>query len=1348
MRFVRIMPGETATDRTLQYSVTTCVQHGIYDYPVGPGIQFDIKTWDKCPKEAKTKDQKDRMCSQKRTIRRQTNEDGCLTWFGFLSHKYYHKEVLQEKLADVTFVGMHPLNSKEYEVSEDYKAFKNQYNKPFSYYMNPWDEKWTFGWDRPDMPQGYAEEIEELKETAPASKLFIADFKYETMGFRYEIDKFMNLIVKKAVLLKVYPMVLKYNSIILGRNGTEPLRDGIYLMKVGLQKDYLDPAAKGRKVYDVNAPSWDPMGNPIGEEEGRASMPVLVDADEEEFTCRDEPEKGETSKLKEGCKQYISIQKKLVRVMSGVIVTPIEMTVEDLRLMRIRNQFFIQLQTIDENILRLATLLDASIDDLENLADIEKKYEEAFRNLDDLKALDIEEEELQALIDNFDSETESAAARDRLMAKMDELQLSRKDMSQQLFASLGYPVPENGVIDVESDEFKRRSEEIKKKISELNFYRSKGFLERDRYARGAQLAYRNNKRQIINQILNNYGSRAESLINKPTSDWLEYIAEVNSDERTEEQVQNYVEALEADPLQKYFYLSSGSEEDPSGALNVLLYHRWQNAKSMAANDNLNPDQVNLLRAADFTEISLKPSFNLDILLNDGLEEHESGLPSRTFVGPLTFVLNTNGSALRPTDSMGETHCSNAPCSENDSVNFTAILDNHEAELRQGIVKQPEPHPGAPSSVEKLPEYKDWSPTVFGLKFDEKTQDYFMVDDPIYMDADSLNKKNEDNAYYGSLKKYANKTFDSDPESGRTGLIDDKRKLDEQYPRDMTRKANLTSYLLTLGLKHYSIYDEPKSRLKQEINSTCLDRAVGEKAIEQCFEDYPRTDLSVSEDELMSLLNERKGPLPEFKQTLKVFGIEADMTAHHDEAIERYWPTYINNKGEEESSWLDKKSSTHRPFIGEKKQISRKDLRRLIRWGFYKREKDLSDKDRQNIAKETKMYPEDGEIRPIDKDEAQLFTHRMCFALAQSFFSKEYFEKEAPKRWLVPNTYDHKENYDHQIVNQLELKCHAFADAFFRGAKIDGIDMTKYRFPPVVFEQKARVFKTSGKYVYRGGKSLNINIQASFSVDNSNSFSAARQVSWNPLGVVKEMFSTIVGGLGFSASHSSTTSHAIRESNGSGVSSGTFLVGQEATFVVELSEYERCTVARLNAKMLELFIKEQKNHWLKDGFDPETDINTNGFMICEGRVIEDNLPVNERFYYFTQHFTEGDMLDTAALHNHPWLLQMRGERDFQAFTAGIGHRRVKYIEDGVIKAFWNKITSDAEAMNWIGDPNTNVVPSMQLLDQDTEVRWPLESLGETYFNTLPTFPGLYTFPTHGIEPDWPYRRNNPSEALSD
>ena len=574
---------------------------------------------------------------------------------------------------------------------------------------------------------------------------------------------------------------------------------------------------------------------------------------------------------------------------------------------------------------------------------------------------------------------------------------------------------------------------------------------------------------------------------------------------------------------------------------------------------------------------------------------------------------------------------------------------------------------------------------------------------------------------------------------------------------MARKSQLPAYLRTLGLRYMSLSEnqDDQTLLKREINyPTCLETAVTDEAISGCFEPAEFADLKISAEKLFELLNQRKSKHGDYifnQDKLGGGNNNADFNPY------AYWPLDISSMSVLANSLMIdplnanniglvgkgpelrgvRMANNERPFTGESKSITKDDLKRLVRWGIEKRARDLTPREKQKVESDPENNP-----LPLTGQESRLLFHRMCYALTQVYFSDNYFARPVTQKWFRTN--DSVENANNEILRLLEQECHIATDKLYSPPPKDIESYTVY--PPVVFERKVRVYETSGRYVYRGGKSLNLNIQASFSFDNSRSFQNNRQVGWSPINFVKDTFNTIVGTFGLSSSFTFSHQDSIRKSNGAGVASGTFLVGQESSFTVELSKYERCLVARFHPKLLSSVFRQQEKRWLKPGFNQDTDEDINGFMFCEGKVIEENLPVNERYYYFTQHFTEGDMLDTADLHNHPWLLQLRGERDFQAFTAGVGALEVNYIDDTTLQATAKSGQTDMGFMEMVSRQSSNVKHSMKILDQDEDVRWPLESLGETYFNTLPTFPGLYTFPKSEGGPDWPYKSSDPAEAI--
>ena len=114
----------------------------------------------------------------------------------------------------------------------------------------------------------------------------------------------------------------------------------------------------------------------------------------------------------------------------------------------------------------------------------------------------------------------------------------------------------------------------------------------------------------------------------------------------------------------------------------------------------------------------------------------------------------------------------------------------------------------------------------------------------------------------------------------------------------------------------------------------------------------------------------------------------------------------------------------------------------------------------------------------------------------------------------------------------------------------------------------------------------------------------------------------------------------------------------------------------------------------------------GFMVCEGATRSNNQPrrVEEMYFYFTQHFTEGDMLDQADLYNHPWLLGMRGMRDFVTFVNKIRAQELVGL-DGFLSGVSGGTPPRAKA-------------------------WALDQMSQVYKNTLPSFPGFYSVPDTG------------------
>jgi hypothetical protein len=1300
IRFVRIMPGESATDRTLQYRVESCVQHGLYGNRVGRGLQFEVITEDQ---------------GRQHRMVRQTNEAGCLMWFGFLSHKYYRKEVLQEKHATIRYLGSRSqVNERgEREAVDETGEMVNRYERRFTYYMNPWDEKFTFGWDEPDMPDGYVQEIRELQNTAPVSKLFIADFRYQTMGFRYEIDRFLRLKVKKAILFQTYPYVLKYNSIVEGRQRTEKLRDGIYLMKVALHKYYLDPAARGVLIYDENnedpfnyaeedpfSPNiaddpnfvererqgtydlFDEIYGPSFESGGRSPRPRMTDANGRDVDYRTNFRLLDDNDLGESKKEYISHQTKLVRVQGGQIITPIEFDMHDLRLMRIRNQFLIQLETIDERVLRQATFIDATLNDMNQQGNIEQRFAEIFSEMDEIER--IEDAMIQTRLDEYDSARERQEAEERLR----QLNITLEEARERINRIFGLDQFEEG-----SEAYQAHIQAIEQRLGYLREYR-----ERVQEVDGLNYEnmFRNQKRSLINSIMRRLGQDNRQSVDRT-------IREQSRESRV---------AVEEDPFLRYMFMDNYISG--TSALNSLVDYRAQRAEEMG--DPSFAVDLRTLQLADFTETPLTASFDFDMLRNDGEHNHrlaeddgKSGLPSRTFVGPLTFVFNTNGSALRPTDILNERVCPTAFC-----------------ETPQRLIHDL----GVPPS-----------PVERAAELDEQGNFLDLGSEPIYSMGESVNKDYENNEYYGYLKIYAGVKVDD--------LIAREQQIRELDYRRMEQGSQIINFVSTFDLKYTLLNDSnPRSHLKS-INHECAENIEIDR-LQECFTPITSGPQILTRDRLLSQLNEREPVLSQ------------DLFPNVNSRRERHNATYYN----------------------------------LL-------EGDITANDIESLMARGWANPE------MSPDLARKFMHRMCYVLTQNLLKENYLRgapvanspAQDPYAALVYDA-ELEQRYrnqsrlvdNHDLLQNIEERCHRYVGRIYnyypdrdswtgafrwesRGierARQSGLRPQLVDFNPIVMERKVRVYKTTDRYVYRGGKSLNINVSANFNLNAGEGIKVSTSSTYKPWETAVSIGGAVIGlavggpvggAIGLAAASSIRAivgavtltrsvgrDESVYANEGVSVAAGTFLVNQQATFDIEFGEYERCMIVRLHPMFISDVLNDepklQGQGGLRQGAGHFADnIESQGILICSGQTQRQCLPVKEKYYYFTQHFTEGDMLDTADLHNHPWLLQMRGYRDFQAFTALIGAQDMGLDNDWVRNVLGDTI-SDAAAFRMQGSRVDNLRPNYQVINRNSETNWSLDELGRVYFSVLPTFPSLYTYidETGQNVSEWPYQNTNPGQAF--
>ena len=329
--------------------------------------------------------------------------------------------------------------------------------------------------------------------------------------------------------------------------------------------------------------------------------------------------------------------------------------------------------------------------------------------------------------------------------------------------------------------------------------------------------------------------------------------------------------------------------------------------------------------------------------------------------------------------------------------------------------------------------------------------------------------------------------------------------------------------------------------------------------------------------------------------------------------------------------------------------------------------------------------------------------------------------------------------------------------------------SKNREGPLNIERKIRV-KDTGRYFPKGGKTQNINIGASFSLNYNHSFGH----SWSPIRVgsgagIMSLAARSLRGSNFegimniaSSDYRIGGSKVNSQGNSITVTEQTFLVMQDAAMDIELTDYVKCASIYPNffyvdkdelSDELSAILGKRVDRKLKKGGMPLSrpeDLNKGGvqlfseddyerewrrislkvkrgLLICSSKEINGEyfkpMAIHENYYYFTQHFTEGDLLDPADLYNHPWLKKIRGKTDVWRFLD-----RIKANEDNLSGGF------------------LGMQPRGPIVEGNI---WPIHKLISVYSGVVPSFPGIYTMlhNEYEYEANFPWS-NQPAESFEE
>lgn len=244
---------ETTIDRKMKFRVITRVTNPLAQNTPVRDMEFTVETQDGAARQVRT------------------NHLGELIFNDTIYHVYYQPERFYLKVIKIS----HP----------------SGFSKRLAVVLVPWDNNgFQFARDIRGLSKQTIAQMNLVPR--PASQMILTDFNWGTIGFRYQVDNYLSLKVYKQYMLRLDPRAIRYSSFTHGRMMNEPLRDGLYLMKVAIQKDY------------------QPLGG--------------------------EP------------KEFINGIRTLVAVRAGRINVPVEIMFRDFRVLKLRSNLLIELATVDE----------------------------------------------------------------------------------------------------------------------------------------------------------------------------------------------------------------------------------------------------------------------------------------------------------------------------------------------------------------------------------------------------------------------------------------------------------------------------------------------------------------------------------------------------------------------------------------------------------------------------------------------------------------------------------------------------------------------------------------------------------------------------------------------------------------------------------------------------------------------------------------------------------------------------------------------------------------------------------------------------------------------------------------
>jgi hypothetical protein len=207
--------------KKVHYSVSACLFNPIDDTPIR-GLKFNVTKFRRSESEPVAHPEGNPLTSQ---------QTGCINWTDEIPVEMYSCQQYIKGFIDIENSDL---------------GLKQRIN----YYINPWASSPVFGTDEIIVRNSLGNECEGNAEAEKPRYIFVSGFEYALQGTDYKLDENLNLIVRRIFNVDIDAQVVNNSDLSNGRSGVQPLRDGMFLVKMVIAQN---PIYNTRPEYITSA---------------------------------------------------------------------------------------------------------------------------------------------------------------------------------------------------------------------------------------------------------------------------------------------------------------------------------------------------------------------------------------------------------------------------------------------------------------------------------------------------------------------------------------------------------------------------------------------------------------------------------------------------------------------------------------------------------------------------------------------------------------------------------------------------------------------------------------------------------------------------------------------------------------------------------------------------------------------------------------------------------------------------------------------------------------------------------------------------------------------------------------